>query len=82
MTDQLGPLPPGNEPWCFAYTSADMKAYALAEVQRAVAAERERWVKWCANEMNTHRRELDATGHQRHRGAADALERALHACGG
>lgn len=47
LSEGLGPLPPGNEPWCFAYTSADMKAYALAEVQRAVAAERERWIAIC-----------------------------------
>jgi hypothetical protein len=47
LNDGLGPLPPGNEPWCFAYTSADMKAYALAEVRKAVDAERERCAKLC-----------------------------------
>jgi hypothetical protein len=49
LDDELGPLPPGNEPWCFAYTSADMKAYALAEVRRAVAAERNRWTNAVSN---------------------------------
>ena len=53
------------------------RTYTQAELDAAVAAERERWVKWCTHEMNMHRRELDATGHQRHRGAADALERAV-----
>ena len=65
-------------------TRCDASAFEFAaEIEAAaVAAERERWVKWCSHEMNMHRRELDATGRQRHRGAADALERAVHACGG
>ena len=49
-SEGLGPLPPGNEPWCFAYTSANMKEYALAEVRRAVSAERERCAKVCEAE--------------------------------
>ena len=54
MTDQLGPLP---EPEfeldgmrivsCDRYTADQMRAYALAEVSRAVQAEREACAKVC-----------------------------------
>ncbi len=49
-TQGLGELPDtsyvGDENG-YAYTDADMYAYALAQVRRAVAAERERCAKLC-----------------------------------
>lgn len=59
------------------YTEGKVRAMIAA----AVAEERERWTSWCAAAITKHRRDLDATGHQRDRGAADALERAVRELG-
>ena len=50
--------------------------------QRVEDAERQRWSLWCSTEIARNLREVDATGHQRHRGAAAALERAVRELGG
>ena len=45
------------------------------------AAERECWLNWCNAETARHLKEVDQTGSQRHRGAAEALQKAGRACG-
>jgi hypothetical protein len=45
MTHELGPLPEPNylgDDVCYGYDKLDMRDYALAEVEKAVKAERER----------------------------------------
>ena len=53
---------------------------AAQETERA-NKEHASWVAACNAEIISQRRELDRTGHQIHRGAADALEKLLRACG-
>lgn len=49
MTHELGPLPSCDRDagWHRIYTADQLRAYALAEVEKAVKAERERCAKLC-----------------------------------
>ena len=73
-----GCFTPGASRNYWAVTDQMLRRFA----EMVQAAERQRWSVWCSDEMARNRREVDATGHQRPRGAADALERAVQELGG